>query len=126
MIPQLKLGVLEALGHKVDGLVGLVLVRLHGTLFGNKRPVLWLVRQRVLDREVGDRSAGETFTNSPILMCEQKRESQTHHKFPIRRQQPGAVGLHCPILFAEAKLYSEPVQLHTETYSLVTMKKDYL
>lgn len=93
VIPQLKLGVLEALGHKVDGLVGLVLVRLHGTLFGNKRPVLWLVRQRVLDREVGDRSAGETFTNSPILMCEQKKgvtdSPQVPHKTTAtRRRRP--------------------------------------
>lgn len=56
-LPQLILGILEALRHKVDGLVGLVLVWLHCTLFWYKWPVLWLVRQCVLDRKVREISA---------------------------------------------------------------------
>lgn len=46
--PHLDLGVLEALGHKVDGLVGLVLVGLHTRLLRFKGTALRLVGQSVL------------------------------------------------------------------------------
>ena len=46
--PHLDLGVLEALGHEVDGLVGLVLVGLYARLLGLERAALWFVGQSVL------------------------------------------------------------------------------
>lgn len=54
IVPQLELCVLKTLGHKVNRLVGLVLIRLHGTLFGDERLVLRLIGQRVLDGHIGD------------------------------------------------------------------------
>lgn len=57
-IPQLNLCVLEALRHKVNRLVGLVLVRLHCRLLGVKRFVLRLIRQRILEGQ-GQRLSGK-------------------------------------------------------------------
>ena len=46
--PHLDRGVLKALGHKVDGLVCLVLVRLDRRLLRLERTALGLVRQGIL------------------------------------------------------------------------------
>lgn len=52
-VPEPLLGVRKALGHKVDRLVRLVLVWLHGRRVGIELSHLRLVRQRVLDGDDG-------------------------------------------------------------------------
>lgn len=54
--PQLEFSILKALGHKVNGLVGLVLVGLHRRLLRLERLVFRLIGQSVLDREFQDGS----------------------------------------------------------------------
>lgn len=59
VIPQLNLRVLEVLGHEVNGLVGLVLVRLHRCLLRVERLVLRLVGQSVLRETQQSRSEAD-------------------------------------------------------------------
>lgn len=59
--PELVLGVAEALGHEVHGLVGLVLVRLHGRSIGVEGPDLRLLGQAVLA------GAGGKGSQDPLL-----------------------------------------------------------
>lgn len=50
ILPEFSFGITEALGDKINWLVGLILVRLHGSCVRVKIPQLWFVWQRVLDK----------------------------------------------------------------------------
>lgn len=89
--PELVLGIAEALGHEVHGLVGLVLVRLHGHSFRVKGPDLGLLGQAVL---AGGRGGGHGVTGPPAPRAPQ--ELQGGHLTPrwpwVRTAPLGASG----------------------------------
>lgn len=70
IVPHLDLCVLEALGHKVNRLVGLILIRLHCCLLWVKRLVLWLIRQSVLKGQTNkDRQDTHTHTQKSYAVA---------------------------------------------------------
>lgn len=134
-VPEFLLGVWKALRDKVDRLVCLVLIGLHGCGLWIKLSSLWFFWQRVLERWRGrqSRQLCQLWLDSSEFACfvsfflcflflkkkknerklgrEDRKHAGTHHELPVWRQQPSSVSLHLPILFTQAKLDSEPVQL---------------
>lgn len=73
---ELLLGVFEALGDVVDGLVLLVLVRLHGGHLGVEGSVLGLVGDGVEQFAVGGQQAGAVGLHLAVLLAEPELDGE--------------------------------------------------
>jgi hypothetical protein len=87
-LPELLLGIFEALGDVVDGLVLLVLVGLDGCEGGLEGPVLGLVADGVQQLSVGGEQTGAVSLDLIVLLAETKLNSEPVHlcgkKRPIK------------------------------------------
>lgn len=101
--PEFLLGVFEALGHVVNGLVLLVLVWLQGRGCGVEGAQLWLVRDGVQELTVGGQQSSTVRLDFAVFLAQAElhREPVDLDGVTMKKQQRTQINTH--ILFPSAQ-----------------------